>query len=833
MRVKDPSSRCNGEMTKKCRRPERYQDDDSSDEVAGSTCQHIGRAVDLIQVKKAVTQNHWSVCTECVRSLKVHDEKRDVSPNIWMCLKCGYQGCSQNSKDQHSFKHFQTARLDAHCIVINLDSWTVWCYECDEELKSCHEKVLSQLLDFLQRHATKTHSGSISKLMKVQHENSDSNETERRKHMINNVAVPVKGLCNLGNTCFFNAVMQNMAQTHMLSDLMHEMKEKGTKLKICPPTDSNLDPLMITLPSPGSLTSAVYLFLHSMKEAGNGPLVPRVLFSQLCQKAPRFRGYQQQDSQELLHYLLDAMQIEETKRIQSAILKAFNNPTVKTADEETKRKIKVYGREGVKMNFIDQIFVGELVSTIMCEECSHISTVKEQFIDLSLPIVEERAAKRGSSEKINKSHDRKDMEIKENILASSKQDTSATSLTQNRYKTKSSKKPPSTKYAVTCHASKQRMKEMKKSTADDDEGNCRVSAEQSNGHREESNRTLCCSSLGEISNLSQSEGSDKDGNQSDGSNDADSEASESENPSKSVESLSFHTNPNFDLTTINHKLSNSDLVQTKQVEFNCNDSISSAITKLNLGSTKNESLIIDTVYEEQTDYVSFCIEDSKERSVVSKKTIAAFQTLSQNYEPRSKECSLQSCLSHFTSVDLLMGNNKLLCEKCTEKRQKQHKKSHSAEKKSEHMYTNARKQMLISAIPPILNLHLKRFHQTGLSLRKINRHVDFPLVLDLAPFCSSDCRNVGEENKALYSLYGVVEHSGSMRGGHYTAYVQVRADNKKVSEHISGNKNVPGFRDAGAPSRQWVYVNDTHVQAVPEARVLNAQAYLLFYEQLL
>ncbi|GCC24209.1 hypothetical protein chiPu_0002609 [Chiloscyllium punctatum] len=520
------------------------------------------------------------------------------------------------------------------------------------------------------------------------------------------------------------------------------------------------------------------------------------------------------------------------QRIQSAILKAFNNPTVKTADEETKRKVKVYGREGVKMNFIDQIFGGELVNTIMCEECSYISTVKEHFIDLSLPIIEERAAKRRSSEKINKTHKGKDVELKENILASSKQDTCATSLTAIKYKTKSSKKSPSIKYMG--HASKQRMTEMKKSTADDDEGDWQVSAEQNNGHQEEeSNRTLCCSSLGEINNFSQSEGSDKDGNQSDGSNDADTEMSESENRSKSVQSLSCHTNSNFDLTTINHKLSNSDLVQTEQVEFNSNDPISSAVTKLNLGSTKNENLIIDILYEEQTDYVAFCSQDSKEKSVASKKLVAAFQTLSHNYEPQSKECSLQSCLSQFTSVDLLMGNNKLLCERCTEKRQKSYKKSHLAEKKSEHVYTNARKQMLISAVPPILNLHLKRFHQTGLSLRKINRHVDFPLVLDLAPFCSSNCRNVGEENKVLYSLYGVVEHSGSMRGGHYTAYVQVRAANKKVSDHIPGNKNIPGFRDAGAPSRQWVYVNDTHVQAVPEARVLNAQAYLLFYEQLL
>ncbi len=30
-------------------------------------------------------------------------------------------------------------------------------------------------------------------------------------------------------------------------------------------------------------------------------------------RAPRFKGYQQQDSQELLHYLLDSMRVEETK----------------------------------------------------------------------------------------------------------------------------------------------------------------------------------------------------------------------------------------------------------------------------------------------------------------------------------------------------------------------------------------------------------------------------------------------------------------------------------------------------------------------------------------
>jgi ubiquitin carboxyl-terminal hydrolase 16/45 len=61
----------------------------------------------------------------------------------------------------------------------------------------------------------------------------------------------------------------------------------------------------------------------------------------------------------------------------------------------------------------------------------------------------------------------------------------------------------------------------------------------------------------------------------------------------------------------------------------------------------------------------------------------AFQALSHSYTPSSKECSVQSCLHQFTSVELLMGNNKLLCESCTERRQKTLRKSGSAGKSAE------------------------------------------------------------------------------------------------------------------------------------------------------
>ena len=56
--------------------------------------------------------------------------------------------------------------------------------------------------------------------------------------------------------------------------------------------------------------------------------------------------------------------------------------------------------------------------------------------------------------------------------------------------------------------------------------------------------------------------------------------------------------------------------------------------------------------------------------------------------------------------------------------------------KQQAVYTEATKQLLISFAPPVLTLHLKRFQQVGFGLRKMAKHVDFPLQLDLAPFCS-------------------------------------------------------------------------------------------------
>uniref|UniRef100_A0A673UL95 Ubiquitin carboxyl-terminal hydrolase n=1 Tax=Suricata suricatta TaxID=37032 RepID=A0A673UL95_SURSU len=764
MRVKEPSKAL-PEKAKRSKRPAIPRDEDSSDDIAvGFTCQHVSHAISVNHVKKAIAENVWSVCSECLRERRFCDGRSGPSSDIWLCLKCGFQGCGRNSESHHSVKHYESRRTESHCITISLSTWVIWCYECDEKLSThCNKKVLAQTLDFLQKHVSKTQTSGFSRILKLYEEKY---EGEKKKGRKGSSVTPVKGITNLGNTCFFNAVMQNLAQSYILSELMNESKEHGAKLRISPSSDSHLDPLMVELSSPGPLTSALFLFLHSMKETEKGPLSPKVLFNQLCQKAPRFKGFQQQDSQELLHYLLDAVRTEETKRIQAAILKAFNNPTTKTADDDTRRKVKAYGREGVKMNFIDRIFIGELTSTVMCEECANISTVKDPFIDISLPIREER---------IQLGHGRKFV-----------------------------RKVSSGEDRAVVIGQKNENLEMRGASS------------------------VCAGVLSTEAALNESptDGSEKEAGRSESSADADSEASESESTSQHAALWGSRRG-----CCAQENGPRPQLLPTEETDSGV-EGVAEAISELYLSSAVTGDR--DFYRENKPPNVPNNLRSSEEKQVLSSSPQNAFQTLSQSYITTSKECSVQSCLYQFTSVELLMGNNKLLCENCTEKKQKYRKETISAEKKAEGVYTNARKQFLISAVPAILILHLKRFHQAGLSLRKVNRHVDFPLILDLAPFCSATCKNVNVGDKVLYGLYGIVEHSGSMRGGHYTAYVKVRAPSRKLLEHITGKKNVPDMKEPGNETAdQWVHVSDTFVQVVPESRALGAQAYLLFYERIL
>ncbi|NXL96374.1 UBP16 hydrolase, partial [Tyrannus savana] len=113
-------------------------------------------------------------------------------------------------------------------------------------------------------------------------------------------------------------VLQNLSQTPVLRELLKEARMPGTTVKIESPELSMLccfsfkqEPQLIKLDQPCPLTLAMHQFLTEMQETKKGVVTPKELFAQVCKKAIRFKGYQQQDSHELLRYLLDGMRTEE------------------------------------------------------------------------------------------------------------------------------------------------------------------------------------------------------------------------------------------------------------------------------------------------------------------------------------------------------------------------------------------------------------------------------------------------------------------------------------------------------------------------------------------
>lgn len=212
-------------------------------------------------------------------------------------------------------------------------------------------------------------------------------------------------------------------------------------------------------------------------------------------------------------------------------------------------------------------------------------------------------------------------------------------------------------------------------------------------------------------------------------------------------------------------------------------------------------------------------------------------TISDRYQCEEGECSVLSCLNQFTACELMTGNNKVGCDRCTERYGGPEKKI---------VYRNVTKQLLIYNPPAVLILHLKRFQVCRFRSMKVSRHVAFATLLDLAPFLSKRSQNLPtiepDQTKVLYSLYGVVEHSGSIHGGHYVAYVKVRAP---LDENSYRWRFLPRFQAGGRgtggvapakpeePAGRWYYVSDSHVSEVAESKVLDAQAYLLFYERIL
>ncbi|KAH3767493.1 ubiquitin carboxyl-terminal hydrolase 45 [Pelomyxa schiedti] len=795
----------------------------------GDACPHIKFAI-ANNVKQYFLFNSPYKCLDCQ---KAHRKLPKDEQPLWICLCCGHVGCGRNA-DAHAEDHYNDQKK--HSIVVNNTTFECWCYACDAYIPADSAVQLNDCLAVLAsftkgkpsggtsaaspkpKRDPSTSSPASSSSSKSKITSKHGSDAPTRKTLIG-----VKGLSNMGNTCFFNAVMQNLAHTLPLVKLFVG-SVAGTDIH--------------TPPMQGPLTMSLADFLATMWNGSGSTFSPGALFSNICKRAPRFRGFQQQDSHELLHYLLDGIAREEICRIRGIPQSDPQPVNTKRGGASAKSSTPKEPPQPPPRTFVDEVFGGFLASAVTCHICNTVSLTKDAFLDLSLPIPiphreEEQTYNLSKKEKKKQFERTQQQAISEdppypnNRAARRQSKHKLKKMMKQRGRKQTHKQTTSSDSDAESNSKKEEEVSETTSTTTETTEATQDTAEQSNtnGKQPDTASDLEKGVAPEDSsptvaslNIKAQEGQDIQSSNPDNptnqilQNTSPNTAQQDTPPTETARDASLETARDSSIESI--KTDPPAQVAISEPSASCS-SIPSETTFTALhttGTVTSEgtaSVVASSLEDETSTNTTIPPPQSipgaeSITSSVSQTTATPPCTSSAAAQPTSTTprlkydlrraappqrpgYSLEGCLKSFTDPEILSGSNKFQCKKCSE-----------AQGSKKGTLVIATKQFILQELPPVLIIHVKRFMQSPSGrLSKINDFVSYPMTLDLSPYCLESVTG-----STTYRLYGIVEHHGSMTGGHYTATVSV---------------------DEG----DWHHFSDTHVSSGANASA--ADAYLLFY----
>ena len=210
------------------------------------------------------------------------------------------------------------------------------------------------------------------------------------------------------------------------------------------------------------------------------------------------------------------------------------------------------------------------------------------------------------------------------------------------------------------------------------------------------------------------------------------------------------------------------------------------------------------------------------------------------------------CLTEFCKVQQLSISDNWRCPRCKE-------------------FREGKQNLDLWRLPDLLTFHIKRFNCSARWREKITTKVNFPLTgLDMTEWCHKESPVIQHDSKDsyVYDLVGVLNHYGSMTGGHYVATCKATACSREGREEVAYDFNGAGTSKVvladdegdgptgwriGRPKAEvnynkvaaastakavaesaeplWLQFDDELVEPIPPRYVVSEMAYVLFYRR--
>ncbi|XP_067908180.1 ubiquitin carboxyl-terminal hydrolase 4 isoform X2 [Heterodontus francisci] len=635
------------------------------------------------------------------------------------------------------------------------------------------------------------------------------------------------GLSNLGNTCFMNSALQCLSNTGPLTDYFLQGKYEEELNRENP------------LGMRGEIAEAYAELIKQMWSGRSSYVAPRMFKTQVGCFAPQFSGYQQQDSQELLAFLLDGLH-EDLNRVKK-------KPYLELKDANG-REDEVVAKEAWENHrlrnnsIIVDIFHGLFKSTLVCPECSKVSVTFDPFCYLTLPLPMKKdrtmeiflvradtsrptqyriivpkmgavsdlctalsqisgvAAERmvvtdvynhrfhktyRQDEALNHIMDRDDIFVYE-VPAVREEDSESSKCINLPVYFREKRMRSSSTPAGTILFGQPLLVSVPKDNLTVDNLYELILARISR-YVKQTGKEMCESSNSGSQNIDNGPSSEPNGINGEGEEEMDLQDVVGDN----VETSSEPENSQSDSSAAdeNDKMENGPTKHTtKENTQNCKKKLFNFSMVNAYGTSDFSSITEDGAFLKLSSHSTVAIDWDPEikKMYYDDQEAEAYEKHESMSQPQKKRSSvaLRECIDLFTTMETLGEHDLWYCPTC--------KKHQQATKKFD-----------LWSLPKILVVHLKRFSYNRYWRDKLDTLVEFPIrVLNMSEFVYNP-----KAGPCIYDLVAVSNHYGGMGGGHYTAYAKNKIDG------------------------QWYYFDDSSVSGASEDQIVTKAAYVLFYQR--